>query len=375
MAKIPDYKREFKYTNEVGENEVYMLLGLPIGNDGRKEPYIIGAIFAEEMYFWHSVGYKICVKINCPGGSIMDGFSIMDAIRETKARTQGVGIIASMAMPILLTGYLRSAYDYSKGMIHPPKGTDKMAVEMMRDSLQTILTKLSDYPKSKIEEMLSDGAKDTWLDAEEMKKRGLIEEIIPTEMSMEGEETDPYAAYKVYNTLIQKEMAKEKEEPAGFDAVKAIADVQAKLDAHIATITAKDTEIATLTGKLKAIEDAEKLAKENAGKLKVENAIKEKKLTVPADKPELKDQFVRMAIDTPQAFEALIGASKTTERKSVITHMTVEGSETTNEGEETYEYLANNNPKKLYDMMDNDPDKYKKLVNRHYEKAQKSKVA
>lgn len=370
MGQLPQYKREFKYTNEIGENEVYMLLGLPIGNDGKGDPYIIGALFAEEMYFWKKVGYDICVKINCPGGVILDGFSIMDAIRETKASTQIVGLAASMAMPIALCGARRSAYDYAKGMIHPPKGSDKNAVEMMRDSLSTVLTKLSNYSKTQIDDMLKEGAADTWLDAKEMKKRGLVDEVIQTEMTLQGDETDPYAAYKVYNTLIQKEMAKEKDEPVGGDALKAITEIQAKLDANTAAMAAKDTEITNLKAQLQAKEDADKALKESAGKLKVENAIKEKKLVIPAEKPELRAQFEKMAIDTPDAFDALISAGKPAERKSVINHMKVADGETP--VEETYEYLANNDPKKLYDLMDNEPEKYTKLVNKYQ---QKSKVA
>ena len=366
MAKYPAFQREFHYTNEIGNNDVYMLLGLPIGQPSSKQPRtIIGAVFAEEMYFWRSQGKNICVKINCPGGNILDGFSIIDAIRQTGAKTQNIGIAASMGLNILLSGSHRSGYEYSKGMIHGPQGSDKSMVDMMRDSLSNLLQKLSNFTKHQVEDMLKEDAPDTWLTAKEMKTKGLIDEVIPTEVELQGEEKDPYALYAVYNQLIEKEMAKENE----GDALKIIADVQAKLEANTTAMTAKDTEIADLKAKLKAKEDAEKLAVQAAGKAIVEAAIKDKKLS---DKAELKDQFVKMAVDSPEAFKAMLD-SKVAQRSSVVAHMKAEGAEVVEE--ETYEFLANNDTKKLYDMMDNDPEKYTKLVAKWQEKERNKKIA
>ena len=366
MAKFPEFQREFHYTNEIGNKDVYMLLGLPIGQPSSKQPRtIIGAIFAEEMYFWRSQGKNIVVKINCPGGNILDGFSIIDAIRQTGAKTQNIGIAASMGLNILLSGSHRSGYEYSKGMIHGPQGTDKTMVELMRDSLSNLLYKLSSFTKAQVEDMLKEDAPDTWLTAKEMKSKGLIDEVIPTEVELQGEEKDPYALYAVYNSLIETTMAKENE----VDALKIIAEVQAKLEENTKALQAKDATIAELEGKIKAKEDAEKLAAQAAGKAIVEAAIKAGKLS---DKAELKDQFVKMAVDSPDAFKAMID-SKPAQRHSVVAHMKVEGAETPEE--ETYEYLANNNVPKLQELMDNEPEKYNKLVAKWQEKERNKKTA
>lgn len=371
MGKFPGFKREFKFTSELGENEVYMLLGLPLGPQDDNMPFIIGSFFAEEMYFWKSTGRNIGVKINCPGGMVFDGFPIMDAILECGAKTEIIGICASMAVPIAVSGKKRTAYNYAKMMIHPVSGgskpNEKMAMDMMSQAIKQVLLNRSNLKESQVDEMLKPGAKDTWLSAEKMLEHGLIDEIIDTELTLQGEESDPYAVYKVYNQLIHKDMAKEEKVIEG-DALKAITDIHNKLNESNTAIQAKDAEITKLQNDIKAFKDAQKLEKENAAKARVEVAIKNKQITISAEKPELKDQFVQMALNTPDAFEAML-AAKPAPRTSVINHM--KSTEVGAEGEETYEYLANYNPQKLYAMMDEEPEKYKKLVNQYHEKVRK----
>ena len=353
MGKFPTYEREFKYTSELSENEVYMLLGLPLGSSSENQPYIIGSIFAEEMYFWKQNGYDICLKINCPGGNIMDGFSIMDAVRECKAETQNIGVCASMAVPIFLCGAKRKAYDYSKMMIHPPMGENKPALEMMRDSLGTILKKLSNYAPDEVDTMLKDGAPDTWLNATEMEARGLINEIIPTEKQPEGAPSgDPYALYKVYNQLIQTEMA---EKPKPGDEVQALTELKASME----TINSQKAEIETLKKEIKDMKDAEALKVKNEATALVDGAAKDGKITIPEGDTALREQFIQMAIATPKAFAAIIAAKPAqATRQSVTNHMQIN---TEKPEQETYEWLANNDPHKLNNMFTEDPERFKKL--------------
>lgn len=381
MAQFPEYKRDFKYTNKLEENTAYMLLGHALGYDEKsKAPYIIGAIFAEEMYFWASVGKEICVKINCPGGGIMDGFSIMDAIRQTNASTVNVGVAASMAVSIMLSARKekRSTLAYARMMIHPPSGKDKVAVDALRGSLTQILSDCSNYSKTQIEDMLKEGAPDTWIDSKEMKKRGLVSNIIPTNSEPEEveEETLP-ALYNVYNKLIEKEMAEPaKPGAAGGDVNQAFIDISNKLTESTAAITAKDAEITELKNKLKAIEDADKASKLAAATALVDVAIKNKQIVIPEGNTTLKDSYIRMAQDAPDAFKNLLETNKpATRTTSVMNHMTGAIQQTPAGQEETYEYLANKNPKKLYDMMDNEPEKYQQLVNAWTEKVTNQKHA
>lgn len=375
MAAFPEYKREFKYTNQMEQNTAYMLLGHPLGFDDKsKSPYIIGAIFAEEMYFWASVGKEVCVKINCPGGGIMDGFSIMDAIRTTDASTVNVGVAASMAVSIMLSARKekRSAMAYAKMMIHPPAGKDKIAVDAMRGSLTQILTDTSNFSAVQITDMLKDGAPDTWLTAKEMAQNGLIlkKNILSTNAQPEEvEETDPYALYNIFNQF-NENMAETPKPVPGTDVTQAFLDIHNQLAASKAETAAKDAAILEMTNKLKALEDQAKADKLSGATALVDVAIKNKQLTMPVDPTEalvMRNQYVEMAATAPVAFKAMLAPVKVapaTERTSVLNHINVEGQNgVTTPKEETYEYLANHNPKKLYAMMDENPEQYAQIVN------------
>lgn len=381
MAAFPEYKREFKYTNQMEQNTAYMLLGKPIGfNEKSKEPIIIGASFADEMYFWNSIGKKIKVKINCPGGRMFDGWPIMDAVRTTDASTEAVGIVCSMAVPIMLAARKenRSAMSYAKAMIHPPHGNggpvDKVQADMMRNSLQTILSETTSFSKSAIEDMLKEGADDTWLTAKEMKKYGLISSITSTNSGDEEvENTDPYAMYKVYNQLNEKEMADTPKPVPGADVTQAFLDIHNQLAASKAETAAKDAAILEMTNKLKSLEDQAKAEKLSGATALVDVAIKNKQLTMPVDPTQalaMRNQYIEMAAAAPDAFKAMLTPIKATtaatERTSVLNHINVDGQNTPKE--ETYEYLTNHNPKKLYAMMDENPEQYAQIVNEYQQK-------
>lgn len=370
MAKFPSYQREFKYTNELKQNTAYMLLGRPIGFDEKaKVPNIIGSVFAEEMYFWHSIGKEICVKENCPGGGIVDGFSIMDAVRTTDAAVCVVGIAASMGVSILLSARKekRSAVSFAKAMIHPPAGKEKVYVDAMRGSLMEILTETTNYSKAQVEDMMKDGAPDVWLTAKEMKSKGLISEIIPVNIKEEVEESaDPYTLFEVFNQINENTMATKPEERTLDESLKAFADLQNSLNEKTTAIASKEAEIVALTAKLKAFEDKEKTDKLTAATALVDVAVKNKQIVIPADNAGLKDQYIKMAQEAPEAFKAMLGTAKApaTERQSVLAHVKTEATaQHTTPENETYEWLANHNPTALYEMMDNEPEKYTSLVN------------
>lgn len=64
----------------------------------------------------------ILVIINSPGGSVYDGFAFIDRIMNSTClvNTQGMGLIASAALPILVSGDKRFAGRNTSFMHHPP---------------------------------------------------------------------------------------------------------------------------------------------------------------------------------------------------------------------------------------------------------------
>lgn len=352
MSKFPNFTREFKFTNQVDNSRVYMLLNEGIGSS--KNPRsIIGSVFAEEMYFWHGQNKKITVKINCPGGGVIDAFSIIDAIKTTGADTENTGIAASAAMLILCAGAHRSAGSHTKGMIHGPKGEDKVLENLMRDSLTTLLKDGSNYPQAEIENMVKAGAPDVWLSAKEMKEKGLIDEVINSRHKVEASVTDPYALYEVYNSLTENQMPEEQK----GDVNKAYAEILASLTTAQSEKTSALAEIADLKAKLKAKEDADKAKIDGEAKTIVEAAIKAKQL------PEAKkDQFIKMAVADLDGFKAMLETTKPVDRKSVVASMKLD---TTPDDKKNYRWYEDNDVTALMEMMDNEPEKYNRLVNEY----------
>jgi ATP-dependent Clp protease protease subunit len=64
----------------------------------------------------------VLVIINSPGGSVYDGFAFVDRILNSTCiiNTQGMGMVASAALPIFLSGDKRTSGKHTTFMHHPP---------------------------------------------------------------------------------------------------------------------------------------------------------------------------------------------------------------------------------------------------------------
>ncbi len=126
--------------------------------------------------------------INSPGGVVTAGMAIFDTMRYIKApvSTICVGQAASMGAVLLAAGEngKRFSLEHSRIMIHQPLGgfqgqaTDisihAKEILRMKDELNTILAKLTQQPKEKIE---TDTDRDYFMSADEAKEYGLIDAI------------------------------------------------------------------------------------------------------------------------------------------------------------------------------------------------------
>jgi ATP-dependent Clp protease protease subunit len=133
----------------------------------------------------------IQLYINSPGGSVTDGMAIYDTMKYIKpdVSTICMGVAASMGAFLLAGGTKgkRLALPNSKVLIHQVMGGMErqsqaadikiFAEEILRtkDQLNKILAQNTGQPISKIEK---DTDRDFWMDAQEAKKYGLIDEII-----------------------------------------------------------------------------------------------------------------------------------------------------------------------------------------------------
>lgn len=132
---------------------------------------------------------EINLYINSPGGSVTAGLAIVDTIQHIKnpVSTVCVGMAASMAAVILSCGEKgkRLALPNSEIMIHQPHGgAEGQATDIEisakriiknRATLNKILAKNTGQSLAKIEK---DVDRDFFMDADEAKKYGIIDQVV-----------------------------------------------------------------------------------------------------------------------------------------------------------------------------------------------------
>lgn len=132
----------------------------------------------------------ITLQLNTPGGSVADGFAIMDTMNSISARiaTVGLGMVASMGAVLLSAGTkgMRSVTENCEILIHQPLGgasgqaSDIIIaarhIEKTRSRLNAILSANTGQPVSRIEK---DTDRDTVMDAAEALKYGIVDMVLP----------------------------------------------------------------------------------------------------------------------------------------------------------------------------------------------------
>ena len=131
----------------------------------------------------------IFLYINSPGGSVSAGLSIYDTMQFIKpdVSTMCMGLAASMGSFLLMAGAKgkRLSLPNSRIMIHQPSGgAQGQATDIeihAREIIKTreLLNKIySDRTGQPLEKIRADAERDFFLDAEEAKAYGLIDQVI-----------------------------------------------------------------------------------------------------------------------------------------------------------------------------------------------------
>lgn len=379
MEILTEQKRHLTFTNRVMGNTVFMLLDKGIGKfKDDTDPYIVGSAFAEELYYWKSQGKDITVKINSGGGSVFDGWSIIDAIRENDAKTQCIGVAASMAGVCLMFGKQghRSAYNFARIMIHAPRGGSKEFLEVVKGQFTDLLKSRTKFTEAEIKDIIDSG-KDYFFTAYEAKQKGIIDEVIETGKTVAltpNQLLDSRAMYMVYNSALQEEIQyKQDTEMEIFnklfggksDSENAIAAVQMKAENEKLTAekTAWATEKAALEAKIKTLEDASKTVDVKAkAKELIEGAEKAGKLTFKdAAAKTTAIESATANYDFTKSLIESMPAKKTVAAGAIIL-------DDQKAEHNTYEWLAKNDPKKLNEIAESDPDLFDKLSDEYVAK-------
>lgn len=131
----------------------------------------------------------IKLYINSPGGSVYDGMAIYDTMQYIKpdVQTIGIGLQASMGAFLLSSGAKgkRFMLPHSKAMIHQPsKATQGKVTDIEIDLKEGLAVKemlaelFAKQTGQKLSKIKSDMERDYWMNPEEAKSYGLIDEVI-----------------------------------------------------------------------------------------------------------------------------------------------------------------------------------------------------
>ena len=167
---------------------------------GGVDDYVASLICAQLLFLEsENPGKDIAFYINSPGGVVTSGMSIYDTMQYIRPEVSTVclGQAASMGSLLLTAGAAgkRFALPYSRIMIHQPSGgaqgqaTDieiqAREILRMREMLNGIYVKHTGQELKKIEEGME---RDNFMSAEEAKDFGLIDEVVETRPTPEGED-------------------------------------------------------------------------------------------------------------------------------------------------------------------------------------------
>jgi len=131
----------------------------------------------------------IYLYINCPGGSVISGLAIYDAMQHIKSEviTINLGLAASMASFILAAGSKgkRLALPSSRTMIHQPMGgaqgqaedikVEAAQIMRIRDNLVKMYSMMTGQTQ---EQIIVDLDRDNFLSAQEAADYGLIDRVL-----------------------------------------------------------------------------------------------------------------------------------------------------------------------------------------------------
>ena len=134
-------------------------------------------------------GKEITFYINSPGGVITSGMVIYDTMQmiSSPVNTVCMGMAASMGSILLSGGAKGKRYIYPHGevMIHQPSGGGQgtsadleiMAVQILK-AKQLGAKILAENCGQSYEKVMKDFDRDYWMDAEESKKYGIVDQIL-----------------------------------------------------------------------------------------------------------------------------------------------------------------------------------------------------
>jgi len=130
---------------------------------------------------------EIIIEMNSPGGDVSCGFSIINAIEQSKAPIHTIisGQACSMAAMISITGRKRSMYYNSYWMNHPLSEGQSDYLNFIKDRTTFLIhldkvteQLLTRYTKLKKKDLVKISTGELWLSADKCLEKGIVDKII-----------------------------------------------------------------------------------------------------------------------------------------------------------------------------------------------------
>lgn len=298
------------YCIDPNSDEPIMLLNRHIGIDAEDGMGIDGALFQQELLQLDTMGKKrIQVWINCPGGIVMDGYNIFNAILKsnTPVDTYNIGIAASIAGVIFMAGRKRVMADYASLMIHPPQGgSDRKQLDTISESLVTMLSAKSSLSNTEVKYLMD---RTSWLNSAECFAKGFCTDIEITSDSNKKRmptTTNVMEMWRVANSITnlkENDMSTTKiTMRLKLNDSAPENDIIAAIDAIENRAYKAETDLIGANNRISEVENASKIEKE-ALKKKLEEA-ENTKAVVNENYNKLKDEYDAMVTDKLTAEKA-----------------------------------------------------------------------
>ncbi len=226
-AKMPSKKLSvnMKANSKIAEIIVYGDIGASWFGDS-----ISAKSFSDELAALPKDTEEIHVRINSGGGDVFDGLTIYNRLKQHKAKVTVYidGLAASIASIIALAGDSVIMGEGAMFMIHKPwtiaygnsndfDETSRRLLEV-EDQLVNIYLRRSSLTREEVKSMLK---AETWMDAQEAKKHGFVDELQEDEFPIAASTLD-----KVWIAKAPKRLASSLE----GDVRKEADALQAKID-------------------------------------------------------------------------------------------------------------------------------------------------
>lgn len=147
----------------------------------------VEALVKEIMLLESVSNDPIELYVSSPGGSVNDGFALIDVIRKSKCKiiTIAQGCVASMGSLVFISGHERKFYKHSILMFHDMFGgvvdySQKMKsrAAFMEKEWVMIENHIKEYAKLSEQDLLEMRSGELWLLAEDALAKGCTDQII-----------------------------------------------------------------------------------------------------------------------------------------------------------------------------------------------------